>query len=71
TLLINLRSFIDSGQSQVILSTHSPILAALPGADIYELGSWGMRRAKWEDLDIVRDWRSFLDSPERFLRHLS
>ncbi|MCU1407131.1 MAG: family ATPase [Glaciihabitans sp.] len=70
TLLINLRSIVETGQSQVILSTHSPILAALPGADIYELGSWGMKSADWQHLEIVRDWRSFLDSPERFLRHL-
>ena len=45
------------------------ILAALPDADLYELGEWGLRRADYDDLDLVRTWRSFLEAPERFLRH--
>jgi len=64
-----LRDLVAEG-SQVVLSTHSPILAALPGADLYELGDWGLRASTWEDLDLVRTWRGFLDSPERYLRHL-
>ena len=56
--------------SQVLLSTHSPVLAALPGADVWELGDWGMRRCAWEDLDLVRTWRAFLDAPHRTLRAL-
>lgn len=56
--------------SQVILSTHSPLLARLPGADVLEVGEWGLRRSQWEDLDLVRHWRAFLEEPERYLRHL-
>lgn len=56
--------------SQVILSTHSPLLAALPGATILEVGEWGLRESAWEDLDLVRSWRGFLDAPERYLRHV-
>ena len=41
----------------------------LPDADLYELGEWGLRRAGYDDLDLVRTWRSFLEAPERFLRH--
>ena len=48
----------------------SPVLAALPGAHLLEPGEWGIRGAAWEDLEIVRHWRSFLDAPERYLRHL-
>ena len=40
--------------------------AALPDADLYELGEWGLRRADYDDLDLVRAWRSFLEAPERF-----
>lgn len=68
-LLGQLRDLVAAG-SQVILSTHSPILAAMPGADLYELGDWGLRACAWDDLDLVRSWRSFLDDPRRFLRHL-
>lgn len=56
--------------AQVLLSTHSPILAALPGATIYEIGAWGVRRSEWADLEMVRQWRSFLADPDRFLRQL-
>jgi predicted ATPase len=56
--------------SQVIVATHSPLLAALPGAALLELGEWGIRPALYDDLDLVRSWRSFLDRPDAFLRHL-
>ncbi len=56
--------------SQVIMATHSPLLAALPGATTIEIGEWGMRRAEWADLDLVHSWRDFLTSPGRWLRHL-
>jgi predicted ATPase len=57
--------------SQVIVSTHSPIIASLPGATILELGEHGMRVVeKVEDLELMQHWRSFLDSPARYLRHL-
>ena len=56
--------------TQVICATHSPILAALPGATILELGDGGIREVEWEDLDLVRSHRGFLDSPQRYLRHL-
>lgn len=52
------------------MSTHSPVLAALPGAQVYEVGSWGIRPQEWADLDLVGSWKAFLASPERYLRHL-
>ena len=64
-----LRDIVAEG-TQVILSTHSPILAAFPGATIYEIGDWGIRPSEYDDLDLARNWRSFLDSPQQYLRHL-
>lgn len=69
TLLSLLRQLTSNG-SQVVLSTHSPILAALPGAELIEVGGWGLRRSSYEDLALVQNWRAFLDAPERYLRHL-
>lgn len=69
-LLGILKDLLERGDSQVILSTHSPLLAALPGATIYEVGPWGLRSEVWEDLDLVTTWQSFLAAPERYLRHL-
>ncbi|WP_415856405.1 hypothetical protein [Sinomonas sp. G460-2] len=34
-------------------------------------GEWGFRESNWEDLDLVRNWKQFLDSPDRYLRHLT
>ena len=69
-LLGHLKALLADGGSQVILSTHSPLLAALPGARILEVGEWGLRERAWRDLDLVTNWASFLDAPERYLRHL-
>ncbi|MDK1328383.1 AAA family ATPase [Arthrobacter sp. zg-Y1143] len=69
-LLGILKDLVADGRSQVLLSTHSPVLAALPGARILELGPWGYREKDWEDLDLVSGWKSFLDAPERYLRRL-
>ena len=69
-LLGVLKELVASGKSQVILSTHSPLLAALPNAQIFEVGSWGLRDRQWEDLDLVTNWQAFLTSPERYLKHL-
>ncbi|WP_313816912.1 hypothetical protein [Citricoccus sp.] len=46
------------------------VLAALPAATLYELGPWGVRPCTYDDLELVRNWRLFLDAPERLLRHL-
>ncbi|SDS62196.1 AAA family ATPase [Microterricola viridarii] len=67
--MVGLRDMVERG-SQVICATHSPVLAALPGARILELGDWGIREANWEGLQLVGHWRTFLDSPDRYLRHL-
>ena len=56
--------------SQAVVATHSPIVAALPGANILELGDWGMRPARWADLDLVKEWRDFLNDPQMYLRYL-
>jgi predicted ATPase len=68
-LLVVLDALRQEG-SQVIMATHSPLLAALPGATTIELGEWGMRPVAWEDLDLVRSWRDFLNAPARWLRYL-
>lgn len=68
-LIAVLRRIADEG-GQVLCATHSPVLAALPGAKILEVGEWGVRPADWGDLEIVDHWRSFLDHPTRYLRHL-
>jgi predicted ATPase len=66
-LLRVLKRLTADGRSQVVLSTHSPLLAALPGATIYEVGAWGLRERAWSQTDLVNDWTAFVLSPERYL----
>ncbi|GMA24319.1 ABC transporter, ATP-binding protein [Luteimicrobium album] len=69
TLMRTLDDLARSG-GQILCATHSPVLAALPGATILEVGPWGLRPASWEDLELVEHWRSYLTDPARYLRHL-
>lgn len=68
-LVALMRDLGESG-AQVVCATHSPILAATPGADIIELGEHGFRRAEWGKLDLVDHWRRYLDNPNSYLRHI-
>ena len=56
--------------AQVVVATHSPLLTALPGATILELGEHGIRRTTWDDLELTSRWRLFLTSPDVYLRHV-
>jgi predicted ATPase len=56
--------------AQVLCATHSPLLAALPGARILEVGDWGLRETTYDDLELVNHWRSYLAEPMRYLRHV-
>lgn len=68
-LVGHLHAIIASG-AQVIVATHSPVVAALPGAQILELGDWGIRTSDWDDTELVVSHRAFLRSPQGFLRHV-
>ncbi|WP_299928659.1 AAA family ATPase [uncultured Nocardioides sp.] len=57
-------------RGQVLCATHSPVLAAMPGARILEAGPWGLRESAWEDLEVVDHWRRYLAEPWSYLRHL-
>ena len=56
---------------QFLIATHSPILLALPGATILEIGDDGaITRVSYDDALPVRLTREFLAAPERLLRIL-
>lgn len=56
--------------SQFVVATHSPILLGYPGATILELSDDGIHRVAYEETEQVELTRSFLEDPQRFLRHL-
>ena len=57
-------------RGQVLCATHSPVLAAMPGATLLEVCDWGLRRTRWAELELVQHWRRYLDEPQRYLRHV-
>ena len=60
-----------SRNCQVIVATHSPVLLALPGASILEIGDDGeVARMPFDEALPVRLTREFLADPERLLRIL-
>ncbi|MGX7678764.1 AAA family ATPase [Jatrophihabitans sp. DSM 45814] len=65
-----LHRIATEGRRQAIVATHSPIIAATPGARILEIGEWGMRDTEWKDLELIQNWKGFLEAPDRYLRYV-
>jgi len=55
---------------QFVVATHSPILMALPGAQILLLEADAITPIEYGLVEHVRITRAFLDDPESFLRRL-
>ena len=70
TLIGLLHDLTSTEGTQVVCATHSPVLTALPGATVLEVGEWGLREVTWDDLVLVANWRSYLSEPQRYLRHV-
>lgn len=67
--LINIMRRSAERGSQFIVSTHSPLLMAYPGAAVYELDAeHGVEPRNFEDLTSTVLWRRFFDNPEAFYR---
>jgi predicted ATPase len=56
--------------SQFVISTHSPILLAYPGARIYVLDEHGIAETPYDETEVVELTRSFLADRGRFLHYL-
>lgn len=69
SLMFQINALAESG-SQFIISTHSPMLMTLPGAEIYEISSRGINAVGYEDTEHFRVMKNFLNAPERSLKYL-
>ena len=65
-----LHDLVADGRSQVVVATHSPVVAALPGARILEFDEDGWQERQWEELELVKHYRHFVQEPMRYLRHI-
>ncbi|MCG7343105.1 AAA family ATPase [Sporosarcina sp. ACRSL] len=56
--------------AKFLISTHSPIFMAYPGADLYEILDGELMPSTFEEMSHVQLTRDFLNAPDRYLRHL-
>ncbi|QNR83752.1 AAA family ATPase [Pedobacter riviphilus] len=56
--------------AQFIIATHSPILLSYPNAWIYEMTENKIARVKYEESEVYRVYKSFLDHPQRILDNI-
>jgi len=68
--LISMIKEMISRDAQFIIATHSPILMAIPGAEIFDFDQIPPVLAQYEDLEHVRLYRMFLADPQAFVRRL-
>ncbi|GAA1891125.1 AAA family ATPase [Lapillicoccus jejuensis] len=69
-LLGELGGLRDRPGTQVLVATHSPVVASLPGATVLELDEDGYHETSWDELELVQHHRRFLQRPGSYLRHL-
>ena len=69
TLMCEIDRLVKLG-SQFIIATHSPILMALPNADIFEFSQNGICCVDYTDTEHFKTTKRFLDNPEKTLHYL-
>ena len=56
--------------AQFVIATHSPIILSYPGAVLFSLDGDSIREIAYRETEHYRVTRDFLNSPERYLKHL-
>jgi len=56
-----------AGHAQFIMATHSPILLACPGANIYNFDHSPVQTVAYEDTGHYQLYKSFLSDPKKYL----
>ena len=68
--LIKEIDYLVNNDSQFIIATHSPILMAFPGAQIWEFSKDGIKTTNYKDTEHYIVTKRFLEDPERMLHYL-
>ena len=66
-LLRVIRDMGQAGHAQFIIATHSPILLACPGADIYSFNDTRLRKVAYEDTDYYMIYKDFMENRGKYL----
>ena len=63
-----IKKHLEDFDSQFIITTHSPILMAMPDAVIYQITKKEMKRTHLEEVDHYIVAKNFLNNPRAFFR---
>lgn len=69
TLMTEMDALVKNN-SQFIIATHSPILMAFPGAEIFEFTADGIKKTDYRETEHFKVTRQFLNDPDRMLHYL-
>jgi len=66
-LLNILRDYSQDGHAQFIIATHSPILLACPGAEIFSFDRIPVRPVNYEDTDYYHIYKDFIENRHKYM----
>lgn len=69
SLLVLIDELVER-DSQFVISTHSPILMAYPGAQIYQFSEDGIASVTYKETAHYKITKQFIDQPERMIKYL-
>lgn len=69
-IFLSMLKMMVNQNAQFIISTHSPIILAFPGATIYSCDGGKIEQVEYESLDHVVITRTFLNNPSQYLDRL-
>jgi predicted ATPase len=70
TFLRIIHELASPRQAQFLIATHSPIMLSYPGAVLFSLDDGEIREIPYRETSHFLITRDFLNSPERFFKHL-
>lgn len=68
-LMVSIDELVKNG-SQFIISTHSPILMAFPGAEVYQLTEDSIKSIPYYETEHFQLTKYFVNAPDQMLKHL-
>ncbi|WP_053189034.1 AAA family ATPase [Sunxiuqinia dokdonensis] len=65
-LLIEMKALVEN-KSQFVIATHSPVLLAYPGADIYQISDGGLELVDYEHTEQYRLMKYFINNHQQMI----
>jgi len=66
-LLKVIKETSQAGHAQFLIASHSPILLALPGADIYSFDYIPVKQVEYENTDYYQIYKNFMNDKDKYI----